>query len=151
MPRPGTRLEGRPGQVEKPQSTRRGQLNSHGCVLLFQASPSPIIVNTDTLEPSLSVSLPPLLASLPPPEGLAHFLLGCPLGGLCCPEPKAGVGLIAGKGLSSSGPAGSWRGWPKEAPWGIRPWAGSLAQFLPAETICLSVVVPRPEGLASSP
>ncbi|KAL7979605.1 hypothetical protein Chor_004763 [Crotalus horridus] len=57
-----------------------------------QASPSPIIVNTDTLEPGLSVSLPPLLESLPSPEGLAHFqegaLLGCLLGGLRCLEPK---------------------------------------------------------------
>lgn len=86
-----------PGQVEKPQRTCRGQLNSHGCVLLFQASPSPIIVNTDTLEPGLSVSLPPLLESLPSPEGLAHFqeaaLLGCPLGGLRCLEPKVGGGI----------------------------------------------------------
>uniref|UniRef100_A0A670YTN2 Discs large MAGUK scaffold protein 3 n=1 Tax=Pseudonaja textilis TaxID=8673 RepID=A0A670YTN2_PSETE len=56
IPRPGTQLRGCPGQAEKPQRTHRGQLNSHSRVLLFQASPSPIIVNTDTLEPSLSVS-----------------------------------------------------------------------------------------------
>lgn len=97
MPKLGTQLRGLPGQVETLHRTRRGQLHSHGCVLLFQASPSPIIVNTDTLEPSLSVSLPPLLESLPPPEGLAHFqeaaLLGCPLGGLRCLEPKVGGGI----------------------------------------------------------